>query len=97
MKNLRWFFAALLIVSIAATGVSSAQTVTKTKTTTNKSGMKKKHKDAIIGGVAGAAVGSLTGHTRSGAVVGAAGGYAVGAHKDKKNGTVTTKKKIVKP
>jgi uncharacterized protein YcfJ len=51
----------------------------------------KRKKDAVIGGVAGAATGAIVSHDKGkgaliGGAIGATGGYLYGRHKDKKSG-----------
>ena len=63
----------------------------QTKVRTHKKGWSKGAKDAVIGGVGGAAVGAAVSHDHSkgaiiGGVAGAAGGYLIGHKKDKKSG-----------
>lgn len=59
---------------------------------TQKKGVSKAAKGAIIGGVSGAAAGAVIGKNGKGAiiggVIGAAGGYIIGRNKDKKDGRV---------
>ena len=72
---------------------SGSNTSSGTSTsTTQKKGISKAAKGAIIGGVGGAAAGAIIGKNAKGAViggvVGAAGGYIIGRNKDKKDGRV---------
>ena len=71
---------------------SSSTTSSSTTRTTQKKGVSKAAKGAIIGGVGGAAAGAVIGKNAKGAViggvVGAAGGYIIGRNKDKKDGRV---------
>ena len=74
-------------------GTSGAGTNTgTTSNTTQKTGISKAAKGAIIGGVGGAAAGAVIGRNAKGAIiggaVGAAGGYIIGRKKDRNDGRV---------
>jgi hypothetical protein len=75
--------------SSGSSGTSSSGT---TAGTTQKKGISKAAKGAIIGGVGGAVAGAVVGKNAKGAVIGgvigAAGGYIIGRSKDRKDGRV---------
>ncbi len=79
-------------VSNSGSGSSSSSSNGSTVRNTQKKGISKAAKGAIIGGVGGAAAGAVIGKNAKGAViggvVGAAGGYIIGRNKDKKDGRV---------
>ncbi|RYF87160.1 MAG: hypothetical protein EOO03_10925 [Chitinophagaceae bacterium] len=74
------------------TGSRSQGSTASAPATTQRSGMSKAAKGAIIGGVGGAVAGAVIGKNAKGAgigaVVGAAGGYIIGRSKDRKDGRV---------
>lgn len=76
--------------SAGSSGGSSSQGSTANTGTTQKKGISKAAKGAIIGGVGGAVAGAVIGKNAKGAIiggaVGAAGGYIIGRSKDKKDG-----------
>jgi len=78
--------------SAGSSGGSSQGSTASTGTTSEKRGMSKAAKGAIIGGVGGAVAGAVIGKNAKGAIiggaVGAAGGYIIGRSKDKKDGRV---------
>ncbi len=73
-------------------GGSSNSGTASAPATTQKKGISKAAKGAIIGGVGGAVAGAVIGKNAKGAgigaVVGAAGGYIIGRSKDRKDGRV---------
>lgn len=85
------------------TNISKGEAENTATTTSNeeesksneKKGMSKGAQGAIIGGVTGAAAGTVIGKNAKGAAigaaVGAAGGYLIGREKDKKDGRVKSK------
>jgi Glycine zipper len=81
MKKLFYSLSILSVLTFFTTDVTQAQT--------KKKHMKKGTKDALIGGVGGAAVGAAVSHDKSkgaiiGGVAGAGAGYLHGHKKDKK-------------
>ena len=77
----------------SGSGTSGSGTNTgTTSNTTQKTGISKAAKGAIIGGVGGAAAGAVIGRNAKGAIiggaVGAAGGYIIGRKKDRNDGRV---------
>ena len=78
--------------SVNNSGSSSSGSTASSSTRTQKKGVSKAAKGAIIGGVGGAAAGAVIGKNAKGAViggvVGATGGYIIGRNKDKKDGRV---------
>jgi hypothetical protein len=94
MKKLIFAVALGFALSLGCTLEASAQTTT-TKT---KTGMSKRKKGAIIGGVAGAATGAVVSHKKGkgaiiGGVAGAGAGYIYGKHREK---THPSKKVVTK-
>ncbi len=73
-------------------GSSQSSGTASAPATTQKTGISKAAKGAIIGGVGGAVAGAVIGKNAKGAgigaVVGAAGGYIIGRSKDRKDGRV---------
>lgn len=71
-------------------GSSQGSTASTGNTASQKKGISKAAKGAIIGGVGGAVAGGVIGKNAKGAVIGgvigAAGGYIIGRSKDKKDG-----------
>ncbi|MFL5742481.1 MAG: glycine zipper domain-containing protein [Flavisolibacter sp.] len=71
---------------------SNSQSANTAKASSAKRGWSHAAKDAVIGGVGGAAAGAIINKKNRGAgaviggVIGAAGGYGLGRHKDKKTG-----------
>lgn len=77
--------------SYGSAGNTSSGSTGSTGTTTQKKGISKAAKGAIIGGVGGAVAGAVISKDKGkgaiiGGVVGAAGGYIIGRSKDKKDG-----------
>ncbi len=73
-------------------GGSSGSGTSSTPARSQKTGISKAAKGAIIGGVGGAVAGAVIGKNAKGAgigaVVGAAGGYIIGRSKDRRDGRV---------
>jgi hypothetical protein len=76
----------------ASSGGGGSTSSGTTAGTTQKKGISKAAKGAIIGGVGGAVAGAVIGKNAKGAVIGgvigAAGGYIIGRSKDRKDGRV---------